>query len=50
MLVVWWDSVPDTAAPLPPLQLVERPANTSMEGGGKDDGLESGQMLRLGDL
>jgi len=50
MLVVWWDSVPDAAAPLPPLQLVVRPANTAMEGGGKDNGLESGQMRRLADL
>jgi len=46
MLVVWRDSDPDpdVGAPLPPLQPVERPAEGTMEGGGKGDRLESGQM------
>jgi len=44
VLVVWRDSGPDAGAPLPPLQPVERPAESTLEGGGKGDGLESGQM------
>jgi len=44
MLVVRRDSGPDARAPLPPLQPVERPAESTREGGGKGDGLESGQM------
>jgi len=44
MLVVQRDSGPDTRAPHPPLQPVERPAESTLEGGGKGDGLESGQM------
>jgi len=35
---------------LPPLQPVERPATGTMEGGGKSDGLESGQMQTRADL
>jgi len=35
---------PDAETPLPPLQPVERPDENSREGGGKGDGLESGQM------
>jgi len=51
MLVVWRDSVPDAGAPLPPLQPVERLPERTMEGGGKGDGLEGGQMLaRVADL
>jgi len=50
MLVVWRDSVPDAGAPLPPLQPVERPPERTMEGGGKGDGLESGQMPARADL
>jgi len=41
---------PDAGAPLPPLQPVERPATGTMEGGGKSDGLESGQMPTRADL
>jgi len=44
MLVVCRDSGPDAGAPLPPLQPVERPAESTLESGGKGDGLESGQM------
>jgi len=46
MVVVRRDSDPDpdAGAPLPPLQPLERPAESTMEGGGKGDRLESGQM------
>jgi len=37
-------------APLPPLQPVERPPERTMEGGGKGDGLESGQMPARADV
>jgi len=50
MLVVWRDSVPDTVAPVPPLQPVERQPDRTMEGSGKCDGLESGQMPTCADL
>jgi len=50
MLVVWRDSVPDAGAPFPPLQPVGRPPERTMEGGGKGDGLESGQMPTRADL
>jgi len=45
MLVVRRDSGPDAGAPLPPLQPVERPAESALESSGEGDGLESGQML-----
>ena len=35
---------PDAGTTFPPLQPVERPATGTMEGGGKNDGLESRQM------
>jgi hypothetical protein len=41
---------PDTGTPLPPLQPVERLATDPMEGGGKSNGLESGQMQTHADL
>jgi len=44
------DGGPDAGTPLPPLQPVERPATDTMEGGGKSDGLESGQMQTRADL
>jgi len=44
------DGGPDAGTPLPPLQPVERPAESTMEGGGKGDGLESGQMQTRADL
>jgi len=44
MLVVRRDSGPDMGALLPPLQLLERPAKSTLEGGGQGDGLDSGQM------
>jgi len=44
------DGGPDVGTPLPPLQPVERPAKNAMEGGGKGDGLESGQMPTCADL
>jgi len=50
MLVVWRDSVPDAGASLPPQLPVERPTGRTMEGGGKGDGLESGQMSARADL
>jgi hypothetical protein len=36
--------------PVPPLQPVERPGKDTMEGGGKSNGLESGQMQTRADL
>jgi len=50
MLVVCRDSGPDMGAPLPPLQLEERLAKRTLQGGGKRDGLESGQMPTLAGL
>jgi len=44
MLVVRRDSDPHAGAPLPPLQPVERPAESALETGGEGNGLESGQM------
>jgi len=44
------DSSPDAETPLPPLQQVERPAESPMEGGGKGDGLQSRQMPTCADL
>jgi len=44
VLVVSRESVPDTGAPLPPLQPVEISPDRTVEGGGRGDGLESGQM------
>jgi len=44
MLVVWRDSGPDMGAPLPPLEPVDRHADSTVEGGVKRDGLESGPM------
>jgi len=47
MLVVrWWrqDGGQATGTPLPPLQPVERPAESTMGGGGKGEGLESRQV------
>jgi len=44
------DGGPDAGTPLPPLQPVERPATDTMEGGGKSDGLEGGQMQTRADL
>jgi len=42
MLVVCRDSSPDTGEPLLLLQLVERPAESTLESGGASDVLESG--------
>ena len=52
MLVVrrWRQDGPDAGTPLPQLQPVERPATGTMEGCGKNDGLESGQMQTCADL
>jgi len=47
MLAVWrqrLDGGPDVGTPLPRLQPVETPAEDTVEGGGKGDVLESGQM------
>ena len=41
---------PDSGTPLPPLPPVESPAEITMEGGGKGDRLESGQMPTRTDL
>jgi hypothetical protein len=38
------DGGPDEGTPLLPMQPVERPAENTMESGGKSDGLESGLM------
>jgi len=45
-MVRWWrqDCGPDAETPLPPLQLVERPAENAVKGGGKGEGMESRQM------
>jgi len=44
------DSGPDAGTPLPRLQPVQRPVTDNMEGGGKCDGLERGQMQIRADL
>jgi len=44
------DGGPDTGSPLPPLQPVERPTESTMEGGGKGDELESGKVPTCADL
>jgi len=50
MVVVQRDSVLYVVAPLPPLHLVDRPLEISMEGGEKGNGLDSGKMLALADI
>jgi len=50
MLVVYRDIVPHTGAPLPPLQTVERPADSALEGGANIDRLESRQMKTSTDI
>jgi len=48
MLAARWqrqDGSPDAGASLPPLQPMDRPAEDSLDKGGKSDGMESGQML-----
>jgi len=50
MLVVRRDRGPDAGAPLPPLQPVERPAESTLESGGEGNGMESGQMPTRADL
>ena len=53
MLVVrrWrQDGGPDAGTPLPPLQPLERPAENTVESGGKGEGLESGQMPTRADV
>jgi len=44
------DGDPDVGIPLPPLQPVVRPAEDTMEHGGKGNWLESGQMQTHADL
>ena len=44
------DGGPHAGTPLPPLQPVERSATDTMDGGGKSNGLESGQMQTRADL
>jgi len=46
LLVRRWrqDGGPDAGTHLSPLQPLERPAENAMKGGGKSDGLKSGQM------
>jgi hypothetical protein len=44
MLVVQSQDGPDVGTPLLPLHLVAKLATGTMEGGGKSDRLESGQM------
>jgi len=46
MLVVCRDNGPDAGTPFPPLQLVERPAERTLESGGKGDRQERRQMPR----
>jgi len=50
MLVVGRDSVPDAGAPLPQLQLVERPPGRALERGGKGNGLDRGHMPTRADF
>jgi len=50
MLVVGRDSVSDAGAPLPPLQTVERPAESALEGSGEGDRLGSRQIQTRADL
>jgi len=44
MLVVWRDHGPDVGTPLLPLQPVEITAESNVEGSGKGDRMDSGQM------
>ena len=44
MQVVRMNSAPGAGAPLPACQPVEGPAETTLEGGANDHGLECGQM------
>jgi hypothetical protein len=48
--MVWMDCVPDSGAPLPPPQLVERKPEGTMQGGGNGNRVESGQMRPRADL
>jgi hypothetical protein len=50
MLVVRKQNATDAGASLPPLQPVERPADSALEGGGKGHGMESGQMPACANL
>jgi hypothetical protein len=50
MLVVQRDSVPDAGAPLPPLQPVDRPAESALACGRKGDRLESRQLPTCADF
>jgi hypothetical protein len=47
VLVVCRDSCPDAGAPLPPLRPVERPAECTLEGGGKGDGWKAGRCRHV---
>jgi len=44
------DGGPDAGTPLRTMQPVDSPAKDTMEGGGKSDGLEGGQMQTCADL
>jgi len=44
MLLVRRKGGPDAGAPLPPLQPVEIPAESTLDSGGEGKGMESGQM------
>ena len=44
MLVVRREGGPDAGAPLPSLQPVKRPAESTLDSGGEGNGMESGQM------
>jgi len=50
MLVVQWQSSTAAGASLPPLQLMERPAQDALEDGGKGHRLETGQMPTCADF
>jgi len=50
VLVVRRRSSADARASIPPLQPVERPAKSALEGGGEGHRLESGQMPTRADL
>jgi len=52
LVVLRWrqEGCPDAGEPLPPLQLMARPAESTMERGGKAEGLDSMQTPTRADL
>jgi len=50
MLVVWMECVPDTGAPIPPLQQMEKPAEDTVKDSERGNRLESGQVPACADI